>query len=117
MLRKAQDRVSEFGLSNVEGLWVMDAEKLSFPDDSFDAVVAQYVVTTVPNPEATLDEFARVVKPGGEIILVSRVGAEAGPRRALEHWFQPAVRKLGWRTEFSFERYARWASANAMASA
>jgi phosphatidylethanolamine/phosphatidyl-N-methylethanolamine N-methyltransferase len=109
MLRKAQERVAEFGLSNVEGLWVMDAEHLSFPDDSFDAVVAQYVITTVPNPEATLDEFARVLKPGGEIILVSRVGAEAGLRHSLEHWFQPAARKLGWRTEFSFERYARWA--------
>jgi phosphatidylethanolamine/phosphatidyl-N-methylethanolamine N-methyltransferase len=109
MLRKAQERVTEFGLTNVEGLWVMDAEHLTFPDNSFDVVVAQYVVTTAPNPEATLDEFARVVKPGGEVILVSRVGAEAGMRRALEHWFAPAARKLGWRTEFSFERYARWA--------
>jgi phosphatidylethanolamine/phosphatidyl-N-methylethanolamine N-methyltransferase len=109
MLRKAQERVTELGLSNVEGLWVMDAEHLTFPENSFDVVVAQYVVTTAPNPEATLDEFARVLKPGGEIILVSRVGAEAGMRRALEHWFAPAARKLGWRTEFSFERYAKWA--------
>jgi phosphatidylethanolamine/phosphatidyl-N-methylethanolamine N-methyltransferase len=110
MLRKAEERVAELGLTNVEGLWVMDAEHLSFDDNSFDAVVAQYVITTVPNPEATLDEFARVLKPGGEIVLVSRIGAEAGLRRSLEHWFQPAARKLGWRTEFSFERYARWAS-------
>jgi phosphatidylethanolamine/phosphatidyl-N-methylethanolamine N-methyltransferase len=109
MLRKAQERVVELGLSNVEGLWVMDAEHLSFPDSSFDVIVAQYVITTVPNPEATLDEFARVLKPGGEIVLVSRVGAEAGLRHSLEHWFQPAARKLGWRTEFSFERYSRWA--------
>jgi len=109
MLRKAQERVKEFGLTNVEGLWVMDAEHLSFPDASFDVVVAQYVVTTVPNPEATLDEFARVLKPGGEIVLVSRVGAEVGLRRTLEKWFAPAARKLGWRTEFSWERYARWA--------
>ena len=113
MLRKAQERVVELNLSNVEGLWVMDAERLSFPDRSFDAVVAQYVITTVPNPEATLDEFARVLKPGGEIILVSRIGAEAGLRRSLEHWFQPAARKLGWRTEFSFARYARWAAQSA----
>jgi phosphatidylethanolamine/phosphatidyl-N-methylethanolamine N-methyltransferase len=113
MLRKAQERVDEFGLSNVEGLWVMDAERLNFPDASFDVIVAQYVITTVPNPEATLDEFARVLRPGGEIILVSRVGAEAGLRRSLEHWFQPAARKLGWRTEFSFERYAQWASRTA----
>jgi phosphatidylethanolamine/phosphatidyl-N-methylethanolamine N-methyltransferase len=110
MLRKAQERVTELNLGNVEGLWVMDAERLSFPDDSFDVVVAQYVITTVPNPEATLDEFARVLKPGGEIVLVSRIGAEAGLRRSLEHWFQPAARKLGWRTEFSFARYSRWAA-------
>src|SRR6476619_1921639 len=51
MLRKAQERVTDLGLSNVEGLWVMDAEKLTFPDASFDVVVAQYVITTVPNPE------------------------------------------------------------------
>lgn len=108
MLRKAQERVTEFGLSNVEGLWIMDAEHLSFPNASFDVVVAQYVVTTVPNPEATLDEFARVLKPGGEIILVSRVGADAGLRRVLEHGFAPAARKLGWRTEFPFQRYLRW---------
>jgi len=110
MLRKAQERVAELNLANVEGLWVVDAARLSFPDNSFDVVVAQYVITTVPNPEATLDEFARVLKPGGEIVLVSRIGAEAGLRRSLEHWFQPAARKLGWRTEFSFGRYARWAA-------
>jgi len=111
MLRKAEERVSELGLSNVEGLAVMDAENLCFPDDSFDVIVAQYVITTVPNPEAALNEFARVLKPGGEIILVSRIGAEAGLRRALEHWFAPAARRLGWRTEFAWARYVRWAQA------
>src|SRR5246500_2373750 len=110
MLRKARERVDEYELSNVESLRVMDAEHLEFPDASFDVIVAQYVITTVPNPEATLDEFARVLRPGGEIVLVSRVGAEAGLRHSLEHWFQPAARKLGWRTEFSFARYARWAA-------
>src|SRR3984957_7570876 len=102
MLRKAHERVAEYDLSNVEGLRVMDAEHLDFPDASFDVIVAQYVITTVPNPEATLDEFARVLMPSGEIILVSRVGAEAGLRRSLEHWFPPAARNLGWRTEFAF---------------
>jgi phosphatidylethanolamine/phosphatidyl-N-methylethanolamine N-methyltransferase len=109
MLLKARERVAELDLTHVEGLWVMDAEHLAFPDESFDVVVAQYVITTVPNPEATLDEFARVLKPGGEIVLVSRVGAEAGVRRALEKWFAPAARQLGWRTEFSWRRYAAWA--------
>src|SRR5262245_32507148 len=53
MLRKAQERVAELGLTHVEGLAVMDAERLAFPDGSFDVVVAQYVITTVPRPEAT----------------------------------------------------------------
>ena len=112
MLRKAQERVAELGLSNVEGLWVMDAEQLSFPDASFDVVVAQYVITTVPNPEATLDECARILKPGGEIVLVSRVGAEAGLRRALEQWFAPMARKLGWQPEFAWARLEQWAARN-----
>src|SRR5919108_5056691 len=76
MLRKADARVSRLGLRNVEGLAVMDAEHMAFPDNSFDVIVAQLVVTTVPDPEATLDEFVRVLKPGGEIVLVSRVGAD-----------------------------------------
>jgi phosphatidylethanolamine/phosphatidyl-N-methylethanolamine N-methyltransferase len=93
----------------VEGLEAMDAERLAFPDAAFEVVVAQYVVTAVPNPEAALDEFARVLKPGGEIVILSRIGAEAGLRRSVERWFAPAARKLGWRTEFAWERYMRWA--------
>jgi len=108
MLRKAQERVTEFGLTNVEGLWVMDAEHLTFPDASFDAVVAQYVVTTAPNPEATLDEFARVLRPGGEIVLVNHIGAETGFRRAFEQGFAPVARQLGWRPEFPWARLAAW---------
>src|SRR5271167_283441 len=67
MLRKAQARVAGHRLSNVDGLAVMDAQHLGFADAAFDVIVAQYVITTVPDPEATLDEFARVIKPGGEI--------------------------------------------------
>src|ERR1700689_5244463 len=51
MLRRAGERVADFRLKNVEGLAVMDSEKLEFPDASFDVVMAQYVVTAVPNRE------------------------------------------------------------------
>jgi len=109
MLRKAQERVIELNLTHVEALAVMDAEGLAFPDGTFDVVVAQYVVSTVPNPEATLDEFARVLKPGGEIVLVSRVGADQGLRRAVEHCLTPMTHKLGWRLQFPWGRFVRWA--------
>ena len=110
MLRKAQVRVAEHRLSNVETLAVMDAERLALPDGSFDVVVAQFVITAVPNPESTLDEFARVIKPGGEIVLVNHIGAEGGPRRVFELCFSPIARRLGWRPEFSFRRLADWAA-------
>jgi phosphatidylethanolamine/phosphatidyl-N-methylethanolamine N-methyltransferase len=110
MLRKAHERVIEHKLSHVEAIAVMDALHLGLPDASFDAVVAQYVITTVPDPEATLDEFVRVTKPGGEIILVNHLGAEAGWRRAFEHGFAPVARRLGWRPEFPWERLERWAA-------
>ena len=110
MLRKAQERVQALGLSNVDALSVMDAAKLAFADASFDVVVAQYVITAVPDPDGTLDEFARVVRPGGEIILVNHLGAESGPRALFEAGFAPIARRLGWRPEFRFERIANWAA-------
>jgi phosphatidylethanolamine/phosphatidyl-N-methylethanolamine N-methyltransferase len=112
MLRKAQDRVREHKLKHVEALAVMDGRRLGFPDGSFDAVLAQYVITTVPDPEGSLDEFVRVTRPGGEIILVNHLGAEAGFRRDLERSFAPVARKLGWQSEFAWARLEAWAKRN-----
>ncbi len=85
MLCKARERVTRFGLTNVDAIAVDDAENLSFPDNAFDVVVAQYVVTAVPHPERALDEFARVCRPGGEIVITTRVSAEGGLRGSLIH--------------------------------
>jgi phosphatidylethanolamine/phosphatidyl-N-methylethanolamine N-methyltransferase len=110
MLRKAHERVAALSLVHVETLAVMDAQQLAFPDACFDAVVAQYVITTVPRPEMALDEFARVTRAGGEIILVNHLGAEAGLRRVFENGFAPIARRLGWRPEFRWDRLAQWAA-------
>ncbi|UFZ03700.1 methyltransferase domain-containing protein [Bradyrhizobium ontarionense] len=110
MLRRAQARVRELKLFNVETLAVMDAKHLAFPDNFFNAVVAQYVITAVPDPEATLDDFVRVLKPGGELILVNHIGAESGPRRLFELAFAPIARRLGWRPEFPWARLVNWAA-------
>ncbi|MBV8524570.1 MAG: methyltransferase domain-containing protein [Acetobacteraceae bacterium] len=112
MLEKARRRVATLQLGHVEGLAVMDAENLRFPDASFDVVVAQYVVTAIPDPERALDEFVRVLRPGGEIVITSRIGAESGLRSIFEKWLMPFANRLGWRTEFAWERYARWATGN-----
>ena len=111
MLDKARQRVQRENLSNVEAIEIGDAEALDFPDASFDVIVAQYVVTAVPNPERALDEFVRVVRPGGEIIINTRIGAEHGLRGVIEGALMPITSRLGWRTEFSWARYAKWLEA------
>jgi len=108
MLRKAREKICERDLHHVDGLAVMDAARLAFPDALFDVVVGQYLITAVPDPEATLDEFARVLRPNGEIILVNHLTAEQGARRLFEQGFAPIARRLGWQPDFGWDRLARW---------
>ena len=108
MLAKARRRVRDRKLDNVEDIAVGDAEALAYPDGAFDVVVAQYVVTAVPNPEAALDEFARVLRPGGEIVITTRVGAEQGLRGGIERALMPLTERLGFRTDFPFALYTDW---------
>ncbi|MCS0493862.1 class I SAM-dependent methyltransferase [Ancylobacter sp. MQZ15Z-1] len=112
MLQKARERVARERLTHVEGLCLMDGAHMGFADASFDVVIAQFVITVVPHPEETLDEMARVLRPGGEIILVNHLGAEDGPRASFERWFARRARKLGWRPEFQFARLRDWALRN-----
>jgi phosphatidylethanolamine/phosphatidyl-N-methylethanolamine N-methyltransferase len=112
MLRRAQQRVLRHALAHVEGLAVMDASRMAFPDNLFDAVVAQYVITALPEPETALDEFVRVTRAGGEIILINHLGAERGLRRSFEQGFAPIARQLGWRSEFPWRRLADWAASH-----
>lgn len=108
MLRRAQARVRERSLAAIRGVLVMDATRLAFPDAVFDAVLLPYVLTTVPDPEATLDEAMRVVRPGGEIVLVNHVGAETGPLAKIEAWLARRTRDIGWRPEFPWARIGDW---------
>jgi phosphatidylethanolamine/phosphatidyl-N-methylethanolamine N-methyltransferase len=111
MLARAAQKVHSQQLTAITGLAVMDACRLGFADGQFDAVVGQYMITLVPDAEAALDEFARVLKPGGEIILVNHIGASKGLRAAFESAIAPLAKKVGWRTEFPVSRLADWAKA------
>lgn len=112
MLAKARRRVSNLNLAHVEGIDVMDAENLTYSDGAFDVAVAQYVITSCPNPEKALDELARVTRPGGEIVITTRVGAEGGVRAGIEKVLMPVTTRLGFRTQFDFSRYTDWARKN-----
>jgi ubiquinone/menaquinone biosynthesis C-methylase UbiE len=49
------------------------AEKLPFPDESFDAAVATFVFCSVEDPGAALREIRRVLRPGGRLALIEHV--------------------------------------------
>ncbi len=104
MLQKARSRVKAKKLKNVTGLYEMDAGNLDFDDDSFDTVIAMYVVTVVPEPENVMRELERVCAPGGEVILVNHFSQDEGLRGWIEHKMAPLASTLGWRPVFPTER-------------
>jgi ubiquinone/menaquinone biosynthesis C-methylase UbiE len=65
--------VRERGLRNVSATQA-DARELPYDDDSFDAAVLVTVLGEVPNPDAALRELARVLRPGGRLVVGELVG-------------------------------------------
>lgn len=73
MLERARQRAAELKLS--VDLRLGDVQALEFPDASFDTAVATCVFCSVPDPVLGLRELKRVVKPGGQIILMEHMRA------------------------------------------
>jgi phosphatidylethanolamine/phosphatidyl-N-methylethanolamine N-methyltransferase len=104
MLAKAQSKVVERNLDHVTTLQEMDARKLEFPDNTFDTVVAMYLVSVVPEPEKVVAEMARVCKPGGKILIVNHFARKEGFLAAVERLFAPFANLLGWHSDFEMDR-------------
>jgi phosphatidylethanolamine/phosphatidyl-N-methylethanolamine N-methyltransferase len=109
MIARARERIKSGRYPFVKELAVMDTHELAYEDGSFDCVVGQFVITLVEDPERVLSECARVVRPGGQIILVNHLYSERGLIAAVERLLAQRARKLGLRPEFPFQRLAAWA--------
>lgn len=109
MIARAREKARRENLQHVQALEVMDAHALTFADRSFDAVCLPFVITLIPDPERALDECARVLRPGGEIILASKLGDGAGLQGAIEVAVAPLVRHIGWSSAFRIHRIIAWA--------
>jgi phosphatidylethanolamine/phosphatidyl-N-methylethanolamine N-methyltransferase len=112
MIARARLRAASGRYPFVKGLAVMDAHDLRYDDASIDCVVGQFVITLVADPERVLSECARVVKPGGQIVLVNHLCSERGLAAAIERLLAERARALGPRPEFSFARLAAWAQSH-----
>jgi demethylmenaquinone methyltransferase/2-methoxy-6-polyprenyl-1,4-benzoquinol methylase len=96
------------------------AESLPFGDGEFDALTFTYLLRYVDDPEATLAELARVVRPGGTIAALEFALPHGLARPAWELWVRAglpaagAVIGHGWREVGSFLGpsirgfYGRW---------
>jgi len=67
MVHQGRARATAFGLAGCIRFVLGDGERLPFPDEAFDAVTFTYLLRYVNDPEATLVELARVVRPGGAV--------------------------------------------------
>ena len=94
MLAKARCRAEQLD-SPVE-LLEMDAQQLEFDDDTFDSGVATFVFCSVPDPVEGLKELQRVVKSGGEIILLEHMRSKNAMLAKIMDWLDPlVVRAIG----------------------
>lgn len=104
MLDKARAKVAAEGLRNVAALHRMDARKLDFPDESFDHVAAMHVISVVPEPEKVMAEIARVLRPGGSVVIVNHFARETGALALAERVAAPLADLLGWHSDFARSR-------------
>jgi phosphatidylethanolamine/phosphatidyl-N-methylethanolamine N-methyltransferase len=100
MLRKAQEKVEDLRMPNVI-LKVMDASSLDFGDAEFDATLATYVISAVPDPVAVLREMRRVTKPGGTIVILNHFRSGNPVMRQIEDVLAPVCAHLGWKTNLA----------------
>lgn len=105
MLAKARHRAARHRLSQVKALVEMDAENLQFSDASFDAVLALYVASVVPNPARFAAEMRRVCRPGGTIVIVNHFTSDNWIMRSIEKRLAPLAGRIGFHADFPLDKF------------
>jgi phosphatidylethanolamine/phosphatidyl-N-methylethanolamine N-methyltransferase len=108
MLKLARERVAKNALRQVKALHIMDAGALEFPDARFDVALAPYVMSVVPSPARVLDEMWRVLRPGGQMVLMNHFSAEGGLRARAEAAMEQSAAWLGWHPQFPYAAVGDW---------
>jgi phosphatidylethanolamine/phosphatidyl-N-methylethanolamine N-methyltransferase len=98
MLKKGKAKVARYNLGHVR-LHQMDATRMTFSADSFDAVMAAYVISTVPQPHQVIREMLRVCKPGGKIVFLNHFTNGNRLVSSIERTLSPLCKQIGFRTD------------------
>ncbi|MFZ5861771.1 MAG: class I SAM-dependent methyltransferase [Nitrospirota bacterium] len=102
MLEKSREKIARRGLRDARVLR-MDASHTAFADNAFDAVLAAYVMSVVPDPQATLREIERVCKPGGTIVILNHFHATHHVGALVERGISPMCRQIGFRSDLGLD--------------
>ncbi|MBI1368414.1 MAG: methyltransferase domain-containing protein [Planctomycetes bacterium] len=100
MLRQAAQKVERRGLTNVE-LVQADALRTPFADASFDHILITHVISVVHDPIGLLHEAARLVKPGGRVVLLNHFQSTRRLVAVAEKAINPLCMQLGWRSDLA----------------
>ena len=98
MLRRALPRVGQIDFLPVQG----DAQRLPFADKSFDSAVLHLILAVVPQPAHCFAEIARVLKPGGEVLVFDKF-LRHGQTALLRRLANPLMRRIATRLDVVFE--------------
>lgn len=71
-----------------------NAEKLSFPDNSFDSVVSTWTLCSIEDVESSLREIHRVLKPGGEFFFIEHGLSNEAKVQKWQHRLTPLNRRM-----------------------
>jgi ubiquinone/menaquinone biosynthesis C-methylase UbiE len=93
MLERAARKAA--GYSGRLELRQMDVCQLQFPNDSFDTIVTAHTFCSVPRPVAGLRELYRVLKPGGQMLMLEHVRSRIGPIGVFLDLMTPLSRLVG----------------------
>lgn len=98
MLRRALPRVGAVDFLPLQG----DAQRLPFADDSFDSAVLHLILAVVPEPADCFAEVARVLKPGGRLLVFDKF-LRRGQPAVLRRLANPLLRRVATRLDVVFE--------------
>jgi phosphatidylethanolamine/phosphatidyl-N-methylethanolamine N-methyltransferase len=103
MLEKASERIDDLGMDHID-LRLMSAERLEWPDGSFDKVLLSYVISCVEHPDRVIREVHRVCRPAGHVLFLNHFLSPHSPVAWAERCLTPLSRRMGFVLDLPMRR-------------